>query len=97
MVRLVAVGAQVAAARQGRARLAVRAALTAKLHGLPWVGLALEALARSPLAALDELSSLTLTAIRLAAAALGADEGALLGALLVDRTAVEAEQARGEV
>ncbi len=75
------------AARQ-RARLDARAAITARLADLPcWGGLAVEAARYSLPATLDELTSVALTTTRLAAAALGCEPSALLGALLVDRAA----------
>jgi len=87
-------------AAQQRARLDARAALTARLDELPcWGSLAVEACWWSLPAALDELTAVTTTAVRVAAAALGCEPATLLGALLVARTAAAyepAEQVRRE-
>jgi len=86
---LVATPRQVLATRQ-RARQDARAALTARLHELPcWGGLAVEACRYSLPAALDELTEVTLTAVRWAALALNASEVDVLAALLTGRAAVE--------
>jgi hypothetical protein len=89
--RLVAVPARQVVAARERARLDARAALTARQHDLPWDGLALEAAWCSLPVTLDELTDVTLTAVRLAAAALGCEPADVLGALLTGRAAVEVE------
>jgi hypothetical protein len=87
--RLVAVTAAQVMADRDQARLDARAALTSRLHGLPWGPLAIEAARCSVPAALDEWTELTLTAVRLAAVALQADPADMLAALLTGRAAVE--------
>lgn len=102
VVRRVPIGscARVLAAwRRARldARLAVRAMLTARLHGLPCKGLAVEALRCSSPAALDELAVLALVAVRLAAEACGEPAEQVLAELLFASAAVdELEPAGGE-
>jgi hypothetical protein len=96
VVRLVAVPVAQARAAQQRARLDARAALTARLHDLAWDGLAVEACWCSLPATLDELTSVTLTAVRWAAVALEADPADVLAVLLMTRAAVEVEPTSGD-
>jgi hypothetical protein len=94
MARLLT-ASQVLAVRE-RARLDARASLTARLAGLPcWGGLAVEAARYSLPATIDELTAVTLTAVRMAAVALQADPVDVLTAVLVGRAAVEVEPATG--
>ena len=82
---------------QQRAREATRASLTARLHGMAdtWPHLLAEAAKADPAAMIGELSTIALTAVRVAAVVLGLPAEELLAALLVARAAVEpAEQAR---
>ncbi len=96
MPRLVVASAPLLEAARQRARLDARAALTARLGELPcWGGFALEACCWSTPATVDELTAVALTTTRLAAAALGCEPSALLGALLVDRTAAAFQPAEG--
>ena len=89
MPRLLVTSAPLLEAARQQARLDARAAITARMNGLAWGGLAIEAARYSLPATLDELTSVALTATRWAAAALGADEADVLGALLTGRTAYE--------
>jgi hypothetical protein len=90
--RLLVTASQVDAL-QDLARRDSRAALTAKLEGLPQVtGLLTEGCYACLPAVLDELLQVTLTAIRWAALALNASEVDVLAALLTGRAAVEVEQ-----
>jgi len=96
VARLVVASAPLLEAARQQARLDARAALTARLADLPcWGGLAAEAARYSLPATLDELTAVALTTTRLAAAALGCEPSALLGALLVDRTAAAYQPAEG--
>lgn len=88
-----------ALAAQQRARLDARAAVAARLHGMPWGGLATEACRLSLPATLDEWTELTMTAVQWAAVALEVDPVDVLAALLTGRAAVEtapAERQAGE-
>ncbi len=88
MARLLS-ASQAVTARQ-RARLDARAAVTARLAGMPeWDRLAGEAVRASLPATIDELVEVALTTSRMAAAALKADPADVLGACLTGRAAVE--------
>ncbi len=95
MPRLLVTSAPLLEAARQQARLDARAAITARMNGLAWGGLAVEAARYSLPATLDELTAVALTTTRLAAAALGCEPSALLGALLVDRTAAAYQPAEG--
>jgi hypothetical protein len=89
--------ARVLEARQRHARLAVRAALTARLHGMAEADTLLtEACWWSTAATVDELLEITATAVRVAAVAIDAEPGEVLSAVLLMPRAAAEERERAE-
>jgi hypothetical protein len=81
-----------------QARVAARASVTARLHALhdTCPGLLVEAVRTDPDGCLGELSSLTLTANKVAALALDAAPTDVLAVLVLSRAAATCEPAREE-